>query len=283
MHSFSFQEFYNMWMLHQTGLFDGLIPKPKHFVEVNQPGQTPFMTMEKMTGDDLDSLINKTSGLLYNPLINRHIPVDHLRFSLGEVRSFALQLLDFAYNCFKIGFVHRDIKCENMFFDRRTHTLKIFDFGLSLRKVNQKAPIRYEQDWAGTYVPWEFRRTNRRNDPTRVSSWEMNEVWCIGIAIFRFYSLEHAFCDQNGNDIHLSNTYKQQHFKKGRWDRINERTIPNDQIRRLLDHMLHPNPEQRYGIMELYYYVQHLTTFGNTDPLAIKVSERLRKKTFPNL
>ncbi len=81
--------------------------------DLNEEGETPYITMEYVRGEDLKSLIRKKGKL-----------------SEKEAVAVAKQVCKGLAEAHELGVVHRDLKPQNIMIDERNHA-KIMDFGIA--------------------------------------------------------------------------------------------------------------------------------------------------------
>ena len=93
----------------------------EHVARVFDVGQldtgTPYMVMEYLEGEDLDTLLEKRK-----------------RVSVEDAIDWVLQTCEALAEAHAVGIVHRDLKPANLFLARRpdaTQTIKVLDFGIS--------------------------------------------------------------------------------------------------------------------------------------------------------
>ncbi len=81
--------------------------------DLNEEGETPYITMEYVRGEDLKSLIRKKGKL-----------------SEKQAVAVAKQVCEGLAEAHELGVVHRDLKPQNIMIDERNHA-KIMDFGIA--------------------------------------------------------------------------------------------------------------------------------------------------------
>jgi len=79
-----------------------------------------IMVMEYIEGSNLKEIIRKRNKL-----------------SVKEAIDYTKQLLTGLHSIHQLDFVHRDIKPQNLLIDFKTNTLKIIDFGILLKSIDQ--------------------------------------------------------------------------------------------------------------------------------------------------
>jgi len=87
--------------------------------DINEVGQTTFITMEYVEGEDLKSVIKRMGSL-----------------TVGNVLAVAIQVTDGLAEAHGLGIVHRDLKPQNIMIDKEGNA-KIMDFGIA-RSVEGK-------------------------------------------------------------------------------------------------------------------------------------------------
>jgi TolB-like protein len=81
--------------------------------DIHEDGNTIFVTMEYVFGEDLKSLLNRVG-----------------RLSVDKALYFAGQIVDGLIEAHRLGIVHRDLKPQNIMIDRQGNA-KIMDFGIA--------------------------------------------------------------------------------------------------------------------------------------------------------
>ena len=128
------------------------------------PDGTPFLVMELLEGESLESRLNKRTSL--NP---------------AAVAFAADRVLDVLFSAHKQGIVHRDIKPGNVFLTR-DHQVKVLDFGLArVREGAFKGKATRPGMVLGTvsYMPPEQARAKRELIDART------DIWAVGATMWR--------------------------------------------------------------------------------------------------
>lgn len=146
--------------------------KSEHVVrvlDVATDGDTPYMVMEHLEGQDLDHVVGARGPL----------PV-------AEAVDDVLQACEAVAEAHALGIVHRDLKPANMFATRRadgTSLIKVLDFGISKVVDGDGQALTSTSAVLGTPLfmsPEQMRRTTWVNETT--------DIWSIGVVLYHLLS-----------------------------------------------------------------------------------------------
>jgi eukaryotic-like serine/threonine-protein kinase len=128
---------------------------------------TVFIVMELLEGETLEQHAHQAGGTL----------------SPAELVPLASQLLDVLKAAHASGIIHRDVKPENLFLVRRTHTLKVLDFGIArLTDLTKQATRSGRLLGTPAYMSPEQARGETKTLDGR------SDVWAVGALLFRLLS-----------------------------------------------------------------------------------------------
>ncbi|XP_049374405.1 CBL-interacting serine/threonine-protein kinase 7-like [Solanum verrucosum] len=155
------------------------------------------------------------------------------RFSESTARFYFHQLVSALHFCHQNGVAHRDIKPQNLLLDKEGH-LKISDFGLSALPEQLQNGLLHTACGTPAYTAPEV-VYRRGYDGAKA------DAWSCGVILFVFLAGRLPF-----NDSNLPNMYKAIHRREYQFpDWVSK------SARRIINRLLDPNPETRYGIEEL--------------------------------
>ncbi|CAH1801423.1 unnamed protein product [Owenia fusiformis] len=151
------------------------IPPHKNMVRMYDCFETPsfmYMVLERCDGGDLLTNINAVSA--EGPFKG-----------LGEATSkkYFMQLASAVAHCHRHGFVHRDLKCENILIDNEKN-IKLTDFGFACRIKAWRSDVTVGEykallkTWCGSYAyacPEIIQNQNYDG--------ELADVWSIGVVL----------------------------------------------------------------------------------------------------
>jgi serine/threonine-protein kinase len=133
--------------------------------EVGVSDGRPYLVMEYLDGEDLDSLLARAGKL----------PVP-------DAADYLLQACEAIAEAHTAGIVHRDLKPQNLFLARRPNgrvTVKVLDFGIS--KVAQTESPKLTRSGAALGTPFymapEQMRSAREVDPR-------TDIWALGVILY---------------------------------------------------------------------------------------------------
>lgn len=141
--------------------------------------------------------------------------------------------------------VHRDLKCENLFLDA-SYNLKIGDFGFARYLKDGES----SQTYCGSkaYVALEIMQSTKYSDNS-VDIWSAGVVLYIMLTGNKFNVLALVFRCSNLGIMPFDDRKQKEMIQMQRDHKIRfPRRLPSDSARRLIMHMLHPNPEKRVNL-----------------------------------
>lgn len=103
------------------------------------------------------------------------ILVEEKRFTENETATISLQVAEALSFLHSRGWVHRDVKPDNLIYNRNTGTVKLIDFEFSCKYTNRKHLI--ERRGTLQYVAPEVRRGDILKGPEI-------DVWSLGVTLF---------------------------------------------------------------------------------------------------
>lgn len=158
--------------------------KSEHVVRVTDSGEydggVPFMVMEYLTGEDLQSILDK-----------RRV------FPMHEAISYILQACDAIAEAHSLGIVHRDLKPSNLFLAERPNgkpCVKVLDFGIS-KDLENRSTGASKLTATGSVV----------GTPSYMSPEQMqaqatdarSDIWSIGVILYEFVTGQLPFPGQS--------------------------------------------------------------------------------------
>lgn len=158
--------------------------KSEHVVRVTDSGESeggvPFMVMEYLTGEDLQSLLDK-----------RRV------FPMHEAISYVLQACEAIAEAHTLGIVHRDLKPSNLFLAERPNgkpCVKVLDFGISKDLENRPdgaSKLTATGSVVGTpsYMSPEQMQA-QSTDPR-------SDIWSLGVILYEFVTGQLPFPGQS--------------------------------------------------------------------------------------
>ena len=174
-----------------------------------------YIVMEKMQGNTLLNEINKTYGLTENK--SRHVFCQ------------LICALDYLHK--ELHIAHRDIKAENIMFDRKGN-IRLIDFGLGNQYVSEGDFLKTACG-SPAYAPPEMLTGKPYNDEA--------DVWSSGIVLYAMLTGRLPFQDGNIQNLMKKIVYS---------DPIYPPTMSDD-ARNLLKRLLEKDPAQRITITEI--------------------------------
>ncbi|KAJ8549088.1 hypothetical protein K7X08_032795 [Anisodus acutangulus] len=176
-----------------------------------------YFVMELAHGGELFTKLNRRGG----------------RFSESTARFYFHQLVSALHFCHQNGVAHRDIKPQNLLLDKDGH-LKISDFGLSALPEQLRNGLLHTACGTPAYSAPEV-VYRKGYDGAKA------DAWSCGVILFVFLAGSLPFDDSN-----LPNMYKAIHRREFQFpDWVSK------PARRIINRLLDPNPDTRYGIEEL--------------------------------
>jgi serine/threonine-protein kinase len=133
--------------------------------EVGVSEGRPYLVMEYLDGEDLDSLLARAGKL-----------------SVREAADYLLEACEAIAEAHSAGIVHRDLKPQNLFLAKRPNgrvTVKVLDFGIS--KIAQTESPKLTRSGAALGTPFymapEQMRSAREVDPR-------TDIWALGVILY---------------------------------------------------------------------------------------------------
>lgn len=188
--------------------------------------------------------------------------VDQLPLSLRERLYIFEKVLHGVQYLWSRHIVHRDIKLENILYDRKNHKVKLCDFGLStvVRTENQDL---HQMCGSIHYVAPEITKG-------RPYKGESSTVWSLGITLYILLTNSYPFLGYNNQDTFAL-------INRGKVKRINLRDEfglstatthrLNWLVNNLLEEMLQVTPENRISLVNLlehplFKFTEAMTSFS---------------------
>jgi len=136
------------------------------------------------------------------------------------------------------GFVHRDIKCENVLLNKRTNIAKLADFGFARTSFDNMTGRRLLSDtYCGSlaYVAPEVLRAEPYNAM-------ISDVWSIGVVLYVLVNNKLPFSDKNPRKMIKRQLKKKYAFAK---------PSLTDSWKDLIGKQLEPNIQMRYTMAQV--------------------------------
>ncbi|GHG76589.1 response regulator [Comamonas sp. JC664] len=160
-----------------------------HVIQVHDcdlAGETPYIVMEWLVGEDLEALLNRRG-----------------RLSLAMVERLVTQTSRALTAAHAAGVIHRDLKPANLFLARTEHgeQVKVLDFGLALLMSGGTARPHPEEEMAGTprYMsPEQLRGLEPRLD-------HRCDLWALAVVAYRAVTGQHPFPLESLRQMRLGN------------------------------------------------------------------------------
>jgi len=147
------------------------------------------------------------------------------QFKEPEAKKIFKQLLEALEYCHKRDISHRDIKLENIILDH-SNNVKLIDFGFATCFPQHKKIKMF--CGTPTYMAPEIVAKKEFKGPPA-------DIWAAGVLLYTLLVGKFPFRSRNDSELNMR-------ILKGRID-FPEKM--KDQVKHLLRHMLHPNPDQR--------------------------------------
>lgn len=160
-----------------------------HVIQIHDcllEGDTPYIVMELLEGEDLEALLNRRG-----------------RLSLAMVERLLTQTSRALTAAHAAGVIHRDLKPANIFLSRSAsgEVVKVLDFGLALLTQGGTAHPHPEEEMAGTprYMsPEQLRGLSPRLD-------HRCDLWALSVVAYRALTGQHPFPLESLRQFRLGN------------------------------------------------------------------------------
>jgi len=158
--------------------------KSENIVRVTDSGElddgVPFMVMEYLTGEDLQSLLDKRRF-----------------FPMHEAVSYVLQACDAIAEAHSLGIVHRDLKPSNLFLAQRPNgkpCVKVLDFGISKDlEPRQETAAKLTATGSVVGTPSYMSPEQMQAHPTD----QRSDIWSLGVILYEFATGQLPFPGQS--------------------------------------------------------------------------------------
>ncbi|KAM9380600.1 testis-specific serine/threonine-protein kinase 2 [Phaethornis superciliosus] len=169
------------------------------------------------------------------------------------------QLASAIKHCHESGFVHRDLKCENILLDADLN-IKLSDFGFSKSlSRDENGNIILSETFCGTaeyaapevlqYIPYDPR---------------MSDIWSLGVILYKMVSASMPFDN--------SNVRKMVRIQKRHSITFPDSKCLTGECKELICHLLHPNVSERLRIDEVLKHLW-LHTTKSQSPFPLPAAE----------
>jgi serine/threonine protein kinase len=187
--------------------------------ELGKEADTPFIAMEFLEGETLETIIERRPLLTYTQKVGYLVPV--------------CRALDYAH---KRGVVHRDIKPANVMITRETG-VKVVDFGIARLMDSTQTQTNTIIGTLGYMSPQQIR--GERAD-------ERSDIWAAGVMLFELLTYQRPF--DGGNQAALMMSIANEATNPAPLEQLAPGIDPA--VMALVGKMLQKNAEQRYQSME---------------------------------
>lgn len=210
-----------------------------HTLNILKLGNHPnIITIKDIYEDDINVYII-TEYVKYGDLLG--IVCGQPRLTQNDIIKILKQMLSSLEYLHNFGYIHRDIKLENILSDL-DYNIKLTDFGLSRNLFVEDITT---MSGTLTYVAPEVILGQKQT--------ELIDVWSLGICIHILYKGHSPFEYQANDDSEII------------FNILNKQISFNstDKIEYLLDKMLKKNPKERIGVKEALEYINGLILFNH--------------------
>jgi serine/threonine protein kinase len=142
--------------------------------------------------------------------INLSEYIENYKYTIKEIISIFLKIIEGVIYLHKNNIVHLDLKCSNIMIDPNTLEVKIIDFGLS-KKI--------ESDFT-TKVSLISYLTPEVVFEQDIPSYNFNkiDIWCLGLILYKLVTKSYLFDSENDKfnehqDLCINNKYKEVYLK----------------------------------------------------------------------
>jgi serine/threonine protein kinase len=166
-------------------------------------------------------------------------------FSEDLTRYYFKQLLEVGYYLLVNGVAHRDLKLQNVMFDKE-YQLKVADFGLATRTASMDTKG-YQTEKCGTHLYM----APEIQEGRKYKGWQV-DLFALGVMLFNMYACESAFDKATRND-RLYKLFTQQRINEF-WE-IKEKTKKkgyfSPEFKDLVTNLLQYNPDLRLSYTDI--------------------------------
>lgn len=154
-----------------------------------------------------------------------------------DIHRYFVQIISALEHCHNNGYVHRDIKLENIMINNNNNAILV-DFGFAIEITALKNSTTTNMDACGTieYVSPEIinsirlKTDNYKNDP------KPSDIWALGVVLFALFTFKMPFEGKKGHII----------FEKVLNDKLDLSAFTDENLKYLLKGMLHKDPSKRF-------------------------------------
>lgn len=192
-------------------------------------GSKAYSIMTKASGERIDKYIMNT--------LKRSVDFKNILAMIVSILR-ALQAIHQA------GFVHMDIKPDNILYDEKTGLASIIDFGLLVKIGTEKMP----SGNASYSAPEMFQLNTKTGGLKKILCKPAMDCFSLAIIFLQLLKANNVFGTLNKNDINLIIDARLNNFthnKAGLFNGLNIDDATRTDVEVILDKMMHINPAQR--------------------------------------
>ncbi|CAJ0596807.1 unnamed protein product [Cylicocyclus nassatus] len=158
----------------------------------------PFIVSLYATFQDRDHLYFVLSYAKHGDLLHIMFKRPEKRFSVGDSRFYAAEILSGLQHLHSLSYIHRDIKPENCLVAASGHVM-ISDFG-SVKDLSVKEERQFDEKAGLRIRRCSFVGTAQYVSPEVLEGAEVTpacDLWALGVVIYQFLTGKHAFHDES--------------------------------------------------------------------------------------